>query len=56
MTLAADARRGLRPRYSPAVIVSFVFVAIAVVCLLFADLSVTTLDPWSELERMLGGC
>ncbi len=55
MTIATDSHSGLRPRYSPAVIVSFVFVAIAAVCLLFADVSVTTLDPWSELERMLGG-
>ena len=55
MTIATDSHSGLRPRYSPAVIVSFVFVAIAAVCLLFADVSVTTLDPWSELERMLWG-
>ena len=55
MTSAADAIRGLRPRYSQAVVVSFVFVAIAGICLLFADLSVTTLDPWAEIRRMAKG-
>ena len=55
MTFAAESRRSLRPRYSQAVIISFVFVAIAGVCLLFADVSITTLDPWSELRRMLWG-
>ena len=55
MTSAADAVRALRPRYSKPVIVSFVFVAIAAVCLLIADLSVTTLDPWAEVGRMALG-
>ena len=44
-----------RPRYSQSVIVSFVFIAIAVVCLLFADISITTQDPWAELGRMSWG-
>ena len=44
-----------RPRYSAAVIVSLVFVAIALLCLAFADLAVTTLDPWTELGRLAWG-
>ncbi len=40
---------------SPAVNASLLFVAIAVVCLFFADLRVTTLDPWTELGRMAWG-
>jgi phosphonate transport system permease protein len=55
MRLALDRRRGSRPSYSPAVIVSFLFVAIAAACLPFADLAITTLDPWAEMERMLWG-
>ena len=55
MALTADVARGLRPRYSAAVTTSFGFVAIALVCLLFADVSITTLDPWSEIKRMLWG-
>jgi len=55
MTLAADAARGLRPRYSSSVTTSLVFVAIAAVCLFFADLSITTIDPWSEIKRMVWG-
>ena len=31
------------------------FFAIALVCLAFADLSVTTVDPWSEMGRMAVG-
>ena len=54
MTLTTS-RAGLRPRYSQAVIVSYVFVAIALVCLLFADVSITTFDPWSEIGRMAWG-
>ncbi|NNJ97624.1 MAG: ABC transporter permease [Gammaproteobacteria bacterium] len=55
MSLATEGRRDLGPRYSQTVIISFVFVAVAAVSLLFADVSITTLDPWSELERMLWG-
>ena len=43
------------PRYSPAVKTSLVFVAVAVICLVFADISITTLDPWSEMKRMAWG-
>lgn len=55
MTRVAEIRHGPRPRYSPAVVISFWFVAVAVACLLFADLSITTLDPWTELGRMAWG-
>jgi phosphonate transport system permease protein len=55
MPSAAESLRGGRPSYSPAVVVSFVFVGVAAFCLLFADLSITTLDPWTELGRMLQG-
>jgi phosphonate transport system permease protein len=55
MASPADSLRGLRPRYSQAVVVSFVFVAIAAFCLAFADLSITTLDPWAEIGRMARG-
>ncbi|RRJ82845.1 PhnE/PtxC family ABC transporter permease [Aestuariirhabdus litorea] len=34
---------------------SWWFVAIAVGCLPFADLSITTYDPWGELGRLFGG-
>ncbi len=50
-----DRNRGSRPRYSPAVNISFAFIAIAAVCVVFADIAVTTLDPWSELGRMAWG-
>lgn len=55
MTTGADAPGWSRPRYSRPVVVSFVFFAIALVCLLFADLSISTLDPWTELGRMASG-
>ena len=32
--------------------ISLGFVVLAVVCLVFADLSITTLDPWTEMKRM----
>lgn len=35
--------------------VSRIFVALALASLLAADLAITTLDPWAELTRMLGG-
>ncbi len=34
---------------------SLVFVAIALACLPFADLEITTLDPWREMERLAWG-
>ena len=49
--LSANLRRG----YSPVVKTSLIFVAVAAVCLFFADISITTLDPWSEMGRMAQG-
>ncbi len=43
------------PRYSAAVKTSLGFVAVAAVCLLFSDIAITTLDPWTELRRMAWG-
>jgi phosphonate transport system permease protein len=43
------------PRYSPVVKTSAGFVAVAAVCLVFADISITTLDPWLEMQRMAWG-
>ncbi len=43
------------PRYSPVVKTSAAFVAVAAGCLLFADISITTLDPWSEMKRIAWG-
>ncbi|MDP6391074.1 MAG: ABC transporter permease [Alphaproteobacteria bacterium] len=42
-------------RRSATVNASFGFVGIALFCLIFADLEVTTLDPWTELGRMAWG-
>ena len=55
MALAADTAIEIRPGYSLVVKTSFGFVALAAVCLLFADVSITTLDPWSEIRRMAWG-
>jgi phosphonate transport system permease protein len=55
VTVSATDIRRARPQYSQSVIVSCFFVAIAACCLLFADLSITTQEPWTELERMLLG-
>ncbi|MBT7897317.1 MAG: ABC transporter permease [Rhodospirillales bacterium] len=43
------------PAYSSLVKTSMGFVAVAIVCLFFADVSITTLDPWSEMKRMAWG-
>jgi phosphonate transport system permease protein len=34
---------------------SLLFVAVALVCLVFADIAVTTQNPWAELRRLMGG-
>lgn len=41
--------------YSATTKVSFGFVAIALICLAFADVSVTTLNPWGEMGRLAWG-
>jgi len=40
---------------SPAVKASLAFVGVAVVCLFFADLEVSTLHPWREMARLAWG-
>ena len=47
----------MRPaaKHSPAWRLSWLFVAIAIVCLPFADLAITTLDPWAELQLLFSG-
>lgn len=55
MSLSASAAAPPRYQYSPAVKASLGFVGLAVLCLLFADISVTTLDPWTEMQRMMWG-
>ena len=42
-------------KHSPAWRVSWLFVAIAILCLPFADLGITTLDPWAELQHFFMG-
>ncbi|MDP6037179.1 MAG: ABC transporter permease, partial [Candidatus Latescibacteria bacterium] len=34
---------------------SLTFLAIALACLMLADIEITTIDPWSELRRMALG-
>ena len=53
--MSATHRLQARPPYSQSVVVSFIFVAVAAVCLVFADVSITTQDPWAEMERLLWG-
>ena len=40
---------------SPLARTTLAFVAVALVCALFADLAVTTVDPYQELVRLLAG-
>jgi len=40
---------------SPMVRTSLGFVAIALICLVFADLEISALNPWSELGRLFAG-
>ncbi len=40
---------------SPMVRASLAFLAIAIACLWFADLEITTIDPWQEMGRLLLG-
>jgi phosphonate transport system permease protein len=44
-----------RPEYSPTLKVSLGFIGIAIFCLMFADLTISTLDPWTEMQRMASG-
>ena len=44
-----------RPQNTSMVRVSLVFVGVAILCLYFADISITTHDPWLEVDRMITG-
>ena len=44
-----------KPEYSPTLKVSLGFIGIALFCLIFADLTISTLDPWTEMQRMASG-
>jgi phosphonate transport system permease protein len=44
-----------RPSASPLARTTAVFVGIAIVCLVFADIAITTVDPWREFGRLLEG-
>ncbi len=39
-------------RFSPPVRASFGFVGLALICLIFADIEITTIDPWREMGRL----
>lgn len=43
------------PRYSAMARTSVAFVGVALFAFYFADISITTLDPWAEINRMLVG-
>jgi phosphonate transport system permease protein len=45
----------LRPENSPLARTTLIFFAIAVVCVVFADIAVTTINPWQELRLFLIG-
>ena len=42
-------------RHSPAFNTSLAFAGIAVICIFFADLEITTLNPWRELGHLFFG-
>lgn len=42
-------------RHSGAWYVSWLFVAIALLCIPFGDFGIGTLEPWGELQRLFGG-
>lgn len=51
----AGASRNRRPPPSPVQRTTLIFVAIAAVCLVLADVSMTTIDPWQEMARLARG-
>lgn len=50
-----QAQRQASPQASPTAKTAIAFFFIAVVCLAFADIAVTTLDPWREMGRLAYG-
>ena len=45
----------LPPQNTSMVRVSLIFLAVALFCLYFSDVSITTHDPWLEINRMIVG-
>ena len=45
----------VRREGSPIARTTAVFLGIAAVCLFFADISISTLDPWRDFARLLEG-
>ena len=45
----------VRPEPSPLARTTTTFVGIAILCLIFADVAISTVDPWQEFNRMLLG-
>jgi phosphonate transport system permease protein len=45
----------VRPQLSPLARTTLIFLGIALICTVFADIAVTTVDPWRELGRLLLG-
>ncbi len=45
----------VRPEPSPLARTTTTFVGIAILCLTFADVAISTVDPWQEFNRMLLG-
>ncbi len=45
----------LRVDSSPLAQTTKIFIGIAVVCLIFSDVAITTVDPWQEFNRLLVG-
>ena len=39
-------------QFSPPVRASLGFVGLALICLIFADIEITTIDPWREMGRL----
>jgi len=55
MTALSRISAPVSPRFSASVWTSLGFVGVAGICLLFADVSISTLDPWSEMKRIAWG-
>jgi len=45
----------VRPEPSPLARTTTTFVGIAFICLIFADVAISTVDPWQEFRRLLLG-
>ena len=45
----------LPPQNTSMVRISLIFVSVALFCFYFADISITTHNPWLEIDRMIVG-